>query len=629
MRVMRGPFPRSARAVAVAGLCALVLAGPSAARAGQATPAPAAAAGAISVAGAHLEQNGRPLVARGVQITGLVAPDDELSGKYIAAHDNFGAAELDRAAADHANVVRIQVSEFGLDPNDPQYEPGYLAEVENGVALARAAGLDVIISLQAEPPAGSQTRCQLPDAGAALDWQTLAVAFASDDDVMLELYNEPGLADNATDWTLWQYGGIATDTSGAICTTVGMQSLVDEIRATGARNVIILPGLDEETDLAGMPMVDDPSDPGNPQLAYAVHYPSLTAPSTTWSTEFGDLAARRPVIVTEWQANGTTDCVPDAPRMAPLLLSYLALKQIGVVGFAFDLPGTIIANYADTPTSYAGFYCGSFAGGAGQRLFDDYAGETAQATATDGTGVTQPWLLSAAELARISAQDAPGTAAALDTPVTFVLGARSRSLAALGLSAASPTESFHGETALLDAVSSGRVRPGTRAIELSLGSGAPAAQQRAAAQTFRTAAAVSHRYGYLFIAAPALGLDASFGTTVGAESPEAAFVHADLAGAVAVDADAVVLPFGAAQQDPAAYRRITRAAAAQAARAHPGVAVLGGLSIAPAPDTSARSPLSAARAVSSTVGGFALSGQPAPGDTDATRLLQGLYGKAG
>ena len=626
--MMRGLSLRSALAVAIAGLCALVLAGPPAAHAGQVKVMPVVA-GPISVAGSHLEQDGRPLVARGVQITGLVAPDDELSGKYVAAHDNFGAAELDRAAADHANLVRIQVSEFGLDPDAPQYEPGYLSEVENGVALARAAGLDVIVSLQAEPPAGSPTRCPLPDAGAARDWQTLAAAFASDDDVMLELYNEPGVADNAADWTLWQYGGTVTDPSAATCAAVGMQSLVDEIRAAGAGNVIILPGLDEETDLAGVPVIDDPSDPGDPQLAYAVHYPSLTAPSTTWSTEFGDLAASRPVIVTEWQANGTTDCVPDAPRSAPLLLSYLALRQIGVVGFAFDLPGTIIADYTDTPTSYAGFYCGSLTGGAGQRLFDDYAGETGQATAAGGTGATQPWLLGAGELTRMSAQDAPGTAAALNTPLTFVLGARSQSLTALGLDAASPTQSFHGETALLDAVSSGRVRAGTRAIELSLGSGAPAAQQRAVARTFRTAAAACHRDGYLFIAAPGLGLDAPVSTTVGVENPEAAFVHADLAGAAAADADAVVLPFGATQQHPAAYRRITRAAAAQATRAHPGVAILGGLSIAPTPGAGAPSPLSAARAVSTAVSGYALSGRTGPGDSGPIKLLQGLYGDAG
>lgn len=320
----------------------------------------------ISVQGNQLMQNGEPFVPRGVQIVGLVAPDNSLWGKYIPAHQHFGAPELADAVADHANLVRIQVSEFGLNPSDPLYSASYVQEVQQGVELARSEGLDVIVSLQAENPAGNETRCPLPDAGAATDWSELASMFAGDNGVMFELYNEPAPLPGATNWQTWLNGGPVANGSSS-CTAVGMQTLVNEIRAEGATNVIIVPGLDYELTLAGMPTVTDPSNPTNPQLAYGVHYPDLTLSSTAWDTEFGNLASKVPVIVTEWQANSTTNCVDSAPSTAVLLLDYLASKNIGVVGFAFDLPGTIISDY-DTyaPTTYAGFTCGVAGGEPGR-----------------------------------------------------------------------------------------------------------------------------------------------------------------------------------------------------------------------------------------------------------------------
>ena len=104
------------------------------------------------------------MVPRGVQIVGLVAPDGALSGKYIAAHQNFSARELSQAVAQGADTVRFQVSQFGLDPNNTLYSPAYVQEIQNAVHLARSLGLMVIVSVQAEPPAGGTrgVRCRTP-----------------------------------------------------------------------------------------------------------------------------------------------------------------------------------------------------------------------------------------------------------------------------------------------------------------------------------------------------------------------------------------------------------------------------------------------------------------------------------
>ena len=152
-----------------------------------------AATSVITVSHNQLLRNGLPWVPRGVQIVGLVAPDGALSGKYVAAHQQYGYAELQAAVADHADVVRFQVSQFGLDPAGPLYSPAYVAEVEGAVQTARSLGLAVIVSLQAQPPAGEPTRCPSPTPGPRAPG-ALAPMFAADGDVMFELYNEPGVA---------------------------------------------------------------------------------------------------------------------------------------------------------------------------------------------------------------------------------------------------------------------------------------------------------------------------------------------------------------------------------------------------------------------------------------------------
>ena len=112
--------------------------------------------------------------------------------------------------------------------------------------------------------------------------------FAGDNGVMFELYNEPGTAEHARNWLTWLNGGQVIAGS-VTCQAVGMQTLVNDIRADGADNVIVLPGMNTETTLAGVPKVTDPASPDDPQFAYGVHYPLLTAPPTTWDAAFGNL----------------------------------------------------------------------------------------------------------------------------------------------------------------------------------------------------------------------------------------------------------------------------------------------------------------------------------------------------
>ncbi|MFG3117919.1 cellulase family glycosylhydrolase [Streptomyces sp. NPDC048197] len=311
-----------------------------------------------------------------MQIVGLVAPQARLKGDYAKAGRRFGAAELRAARARHADTVRFQVSQFALDPQDSIYAPGYLKEVEKAVHLARGLGFTVIVSLQAERHAGKNDRCLLPDAGAERAWSRLAPAFTDDHGVMLQLYNEPvAKTVNSAAWQTWLSGGPAATARHGRCTAVGMQQLVDHIRSQHVGNVLIVSGLGVKTTLANAPHVNDPANPRDPQLVHAVHYPLLTGPLTAeWNRDFGDLSASKPVMVTEWNASSGWQCNPNVPANARRLLDYLSTHHIGVVGFAFDHPKTIVKNWKHVPTTYANFHCGrQYDGGPGELLFRYYA----------------------------------------------------------------------------------------------------------------------------------------------------------------------------------------------------------------------------------------------------------------
>jgi cellulase (glycosyl hydrolase family 5) len=576
-----------------------------------ATSAAAAGPPAITVSGSHLLEDGRPWIPRGVQIVGLVAPDTQLAGKYVAAHAHYSANELALAQADGADVIRFQVSQFGLDPLGSYFSPAYVDEVANAVQTARGLGLAVIVSLQAEPPSGITNRCPLPDSQTERVWQELAPMFAGDPGVMLELYNEPDLPPTAADWAAWLNGGPVSPPSGVGCIAVGMQQLVDVVRAAGASNVIIVPGLVHETTLLGMPPLTDPASPSSPQLAYGIHYPLLTGGTPVWDATFGRLAALAPVIVTEWDANSTTNCVPNAPTQSSLLLDYLAVKQIGVVGFAFDLPGTIISDYSTwAPTSYASFACGVPGSGPGQLLFGEFAG-IASASPLSRTRAIPAWVISARALAQLEASDEAISSYFFDTPRTFVTGAGSDTLTALSVPAAIPTASFTSETALASAVESGSLAPGTRAVVLDLEHWArtPVAEQRRPGSYYALAAQIAHRYGLLLIADPASNLALARSPRLAPSMQYAKFIQLRIAASAARFGDVYEIDARGPAPSGPVYTAFVQAAAAQALAAAPDVTMLATLTSGPRrlAHRSAHNLLGAALGAPSVVSGFQIN----------------------
>jgi hypothetical protein len=543
----------------------------------------AATSPGLSVQGNQLYANGSPFVARGVQIVGLVAPTSYLWGKYIPAGQQFGLPELQAAVADHANLIRFQVSEYGLDPANPEYSPSYVTSVENGIEMARSLGLYAIVSLQSEQAAGlvqSANRCPLPDAGALAAWNELASMFGDDDGVMFELYNEPGPGATAAGWSEWLNGGTVVYGSqiGDSCTAIGMQQLIDQIRTDGAGNVIVVPALGGETNLAGMPALSDPTDPSDPQLAYGIHYPNLTTGINAWDKAFGNFSARAPVIVTEWDGAAITPgCTSSTPAQSTELLAYLASKRIGLVGFAFDLPGTIVQDGSFAPTTYAGFQCGIQGAGPGQILFGDYAAEAQAASAAPVNGLDGPasWIVSGSGVQAFLAAS-PGAARLLfNTPVTYVTGTGTADTSQLGLQNAIPTATFTNEVSLAAAITTNQLRPGTVAVQYAPSSPVtPRNQLTDPNDAFMQAALVAHTHGLMLIGAPSLNVVSATAPHLQAIKRTSKFLQRRIAAAAARYSDVYVIQAQSLERTPSQFSAFVRQAAAQAVNAHASVEIL-------------------------------------------------------
>jgi hypothetical protein len=318
-----------------------------------------------------LAADGRPFVPYGITVFGLSKPN---WGSYVASDE----AQIDATAQFwHGNMVRLQVAPPNLLASSP-YSAPYLAAIDQQVAIAQEDGLDVILSAQYQ----YTTNIKMPDASTAQFWRLIAARFKSDPGVWFDLFNEPQFSGTPRFWDIWQDGGDGY---------VGMQNLVDTIRATGAQNVVLAEGLHGGDTLAGVPAHQLTG--GN--VVYAVHpyfRGAYWATPQAWAANWGDLTGTLPVVADEWgeyeQPGGT--CVHGAPAVVPSFLSYLSEHNVGLVAWAL-VPGVLIRDGdLDDPTAFnpgvpwkcASGDFGPRSQGAGQSILAFFAARSEPVTAT-------------------------------------------------------------------------------------------------------------------------------------------------------------------------------------------------------------------------------------------------------
>jgi hypothetical protein len=258
--------------------------------------------------------------------------------------DHLGEDDYLRIASWGSNVVRIPLAQSYWLSDSAMYDAGYATRIDQNVAWANAAGLDVILDLHRSDrgdPNGAPAQQRMADRRSVELWREVAGRYRDNPRVLFELYNEP----HDVSWDVWRDGG----DSGDGFVVAGMQELYDAVRGTGADNVVIVGGLDFAYDLRG---VTDHALAGT-NLAYATHpyHPYPTKEPSQWPTYWGFLTAQAPVIATEF---GDISGACSGDYNATLIV-YAEAHDASWIGWAWypascSFP-SLIADWSGTPTA--------------------------------------------------------------------------------------------------------------------------------------------------------------------------------------------------------------------------------------------------------------------------------------
>ena len=274
----------------------------------------------------------------------------------------------------HANCIRLPINEahwFGTgiySKNDGG--KSFRDACDKIVRLAANRGAYVVIDLH---------RFRAPKAEHVEFWKDCAAHYKNHPAVLFDLFNEP----HGISWEIWRDGGWVGkqgqhDESAFLSSeekkknqgfeSVGMQALVDAVRSTGAKNVVIAGGLIWANDLTGIESeaiekgekksfrLTDTTGNG---IMYAWH-------TYHWHKGWGRLlpvAAKHPIFLGEVGASplGVMNFIPDNQQedpytFSPDMLGFIQKLRINWTGWCFHPKAApvMIENWDYKPTPYWG-----------------------------------------------------------------------------------------------------------------------------------------------------------------------------------------------------------------------------------------------------------------------------------
>jgi hypothetical protein len=208
----------------------------------------------------------------------------------------------------HANIIRLPLAQdrwFGKAPEQKDDGKAYRALVKQIVDTCAARGCYVVLDLHWSDAGvwGQQIGQRvMPDQNSLTFWKDIAKTYKNHPAILFDLYNEP----HDVTWDVWRDGGKVTEKNrrtGKETTydAVGMQALLDAVRGTGAKNVVIAGGLDWAYDLSGIAAGKQLADLQGHGVVYANHtYPFKGDTVEKWVAKMEEATKRLPVIVSEF-----------------------------------------------------------------------------------------------------------------------------------------------------------------------------------------------------------------------------------------------------------------------------------------------------------------------------------------
>jgi hypothetical protein len=252
-----------------------------------------------------LNSDNKPVTLRGVNAASLEWTSD----------GNGQILETVRVAIDdwHVNIIRLPLSQdrwFGKSPEQNDVCESYRALIKQVVDLCASKGCYILLDLHwSDVNEWGQNIGQhsMPDRNSVIFWKDFAPVYANNPAVLFDLYNEP----HDVTWDVWLKGGMITDRPngrGQVAKkyeAVGMQEMLDTIRAAGAKNVIVAGGLEWAYDFNGILDGRQLKDPKGNGVIYANHaYDNKGETVFTWIASMEEATAKFPVIVSEFGGAG-------------------------------------------------------------------------------------------------------------------------------------------------------------------------------------------------------------------------------------------------------------------------------------------------------------------------------------
>jgi len=205
------------------------------------------------------------------------------------------------------NVVRLPLAQdrwFGRAPEQSDDGKGYRQLVKKVVDACASQGCYVMLDLHwsdAGEWGKNIGQHVMPDRNSLVFWKDVAAAYRDHPAVVFDLYNEP----HDVSWNVWLKGGTVTERNRRAGTemkfeAVGMQDILDAVRATGAKNVVVAGGLNWAYDLSGFldgTRLDDPKGNG---VVYTTHYYPNKDSIDKWVEKMKAATKQFPVVVGEF-----------------------------------------------------------------------------------------------------------------------------------------------------------------------------------------------------------------------------------------------------------------------------------------------------------------------------------------
>jgi len=214
----------------------------------------------------------------------------------------------------HVNVIRLPLAQdrwFGKAPEQKDDGVAYRGLVKEIVDTCATQACYIVLDLHWSDCGEWGTNIaqhSMPDQNSVSFWKDCAAAYRNHPAVIFDLYNEP----HDVTWDIWLKGGTITDRpsrrrSGPPRTyeAVGMQTLLDAVRATGARNLVIAGGLNWAYDFSGILEGRQLADHEGNGVLYANHaYNNKGHSVETWVKRMEEATAKLPVVVSEYGGSG-------------------------------------------------------------------------------------------------------------------------------------------------------------------------------------------------------------------------------------------------------------------------------------------------------------------------------------